>query len=220
MADITAKMVQELREKTGAGMMDCKKVLTEAGGDMAKAEELLKKKGLSSAAKKSSRAATEGVVTSYIHMGGKIGVLLEVNIETDFAARNDAFQALVKDLSMHIAAAAPLYVRREEVPAELVAKETEITKAQLREQKKPEAMLEKIAAGKLDKYFSDIVLMEQPFIKDDKKKVGEVVTDAIAKIGENIQVRRFTRYALGEGLEKKVENYAEEVAKAAAVATK
>ncbi len=220
MADVTAKMVQELREKTGAGMMDCKKVLTEAGGDMAKAEELLKKKGLSSAAKKSSRAATEGVVTSYIHMGGKIGVLLEVNIETDFAARNDAFQALVKDLAMHIAAAAPLYVRREEVPAELVAKETEITKAQLREQKKPEAMLEKIAAGKLDKYFSDIVLMEQPFIKDDKKKVGEVVTDAIAKIGENIQVRRFTRYALGEGLEKKVENYAEEVAKAAAVATK
>jgi elongation factor Ts len=219
-ADVTAKMVQELREKTGAGMMDCKKVLTEAGGDMAKAEELLKKKGLSSAAKKSSRAATEGVVTSYIHMGGKIGVLLEVNIETDFAARNDAFQALVKDLAMHIAAAAPLYVRREEVPAELVAKETEITKAQLREQKKPEAMLEKIAAGKLDKYFSDIVLMEQPFIKDDKKKVGEVVTDAIAKIGENIQVRRFTRYALGEGLEKKVENYAEEVAKAAAVATK
>ena len=220
MADVTAKMVQELREKTGAGMMDCKKVLTEAGGDMAKAEELLKKKGLSSAAKKSSRAATEGAVTSYIHMGGKIGVLLEVNIETDFAARNDAFQALVKDLAMHIAAAAPLYVRREEVPAELVAKETEITKAQLREQKKPEAMLEKIAAGKLDKYFSDIVLMEQPFIKDDKKKVGEVVTDAIAKIGENIQVRRFTRYALGEGLEKKVENYAEEVAKAAAVATK
>lgn len=219
MADITAKMVQELREKTGAGMMDCKKVLTEAGGDMAKAEELLKKKGLSSAAKKSSRAATEGAVTSYIHMGGKIGVLLEVNIETDFAARNDAFQALVKDLAMHIAAAAPLYVRREEVPAELVAKETELTKAQLREQKKPEAMLEKIAAGKLDKYFSDIVLMEQPFIKDDKKKVGEVVTDAIAKIGENIQVRRFTRYALGEGLEKKVENYAEEVAKAAGVAT-
>ena len=215
MAEITAKMVQELREKTGAGMMDCKKTLTEAGGDMAKAEELLKKKGLATAAKKSGRAATEGVVSSYIHLGGKIGVLLEVNCETDFAARNEGFQQLVKDLSMHIAAASPFYVRREEVPGELVASELELVKAQLREQKKPEAMMEKIAAGKLDKFYSDICLLEQPFVKDDKKKVGDVVTDAIAKIGENIQVRRFTRYALGEGLEKKVENYAEEVAKAA-----
>jgi elongation factor Ts len=215
MAEITAKMVQELREKTGAGMMDCKKMLTEAGGDIAKAEELLRKKGLLAAAKKSSRAATEGAIASYIHMGGKIGVLLEVNIETDFAARNEAFQALVKDLAMHIAAAAPLYVRREDVPAELSAKEVEIVKAQLREQKKPEAMLEKIAAGKLDRFYSEICLLEQPFVKDDKKKVGDVVTAAVAKIGENIQVRRFTRYALGEGLETKVENYAEEVAKAA-----
>ena len=218
MAEITAKMVQELREKTGAGMMDCKKMLTEAGGDTAKAEELLRKKGLSAAAKKSGRAATEGAVTSYIHGGGKIGVLLEVNCETDFAARNDQFQALVKDLAMQVAAANPLYVRREEIPAELVARETEQVKAQLREQKKPEAMLEKIAAGKLDKYFSEIVLLEQAFVKDDKKKVGDIVTEAIAKIGENIQVRRFTRFALGEGLEKKVENYAEEVAKAAGVA--
>jgi elongation factor Ts len=215
MAEITAKLVQELREKTGAGMMDCKKMLTEAAGDLGKAEELLRKKGLLAAAKKSSRAATEGAVASYIHMGGKIGVLLEVNIETDFAARNETFQALVKDLAMHVAAAAPLYVRREEVPPELVAKEVEIVKAQLREQKKPEAMLEKIAAGKLEKYYSEICLLEQPFVRDDKKKVGEVVTAAVAKIGENIQVRRFTRYALGEGLEKKVENYAEEVAKAA-----
>lgn len=219
MAEVTAKMVQELREKTGAGMMDCKRMLTEAGGDMAKAEELLKKKGLSAAAKKSSRAATEGAVTSYIHMGGKIGVLLEVNIETDFAARNEAFQALVKDLAMHIAASAPLFVRREEVPAEMVAKEVELVKAQLREQKKPEAMLEKIAAGKLDKYYSEIVLLEQPFVKDDKKRVGDVVTEAVAKIGENIQVRRFARFALGEGMVKKVENYAEEVAKAAGLAT-
>jgi elongation factor Ts len=217
-AEITAKMVQELREKTGAGMMDCKKMLTEAGGDTAKAEELLRKKGLSAAAKKSGRVATEGAVTSYIHGGGKIGVLLEVNCETDFAARNDQFQALVKDLAMQIAAANPLYVRREEIPPELVARETELVKAQLREQKKPEAMLEKIAAGKLDKYFSEIVLLEQAFVKDDKKKVGDIVTEAIAKIGENIQVRRFTRFALGEGLEKKVENYAEEVAKAAGVA--
>ena len=218
MAEITAKMVQELREKTGAGMMDCKKMLTEAGGDTAKAEELLRKKGLSAAAKKSGRAATEGAVTSYIHLGGKIGVLVEVNCETDFAARNDSFQALVKDLAMQIAASNPLYVRREEIPAELVARETEMVKAQLREQKKPEAMLEKIAAGKLDKYFSEIVLLEQAFVKDDKKKVGDIVTEAVAKIGENIQVRRFARFALGEGLEKKVENYAEEVAKAAGVA--
>jgi elongation factor Ts len=217
-AEITAKLVQELREKTGAGMMDCKKMLTEAGGDLAKAEELLRKKGLSAAAKKSSRAATEGAVASYIHMGGKIGVLLEVNIETDFAARNETFQALVKDLSMHIAAAAPRYVRREEVPAGEVAKEVEIFKAQLREQKKPEAMLEKIATGKLEKYYSEIVLLEQPFVKDDKKKIQDVLTEAIAKIGENIQIRRFTRYVLGEGLEKKQENYAEEVAKAAGLA--
>jgi elongation factor Ts len=217
MAEITAKMVGELREKTGAGMMDCKKTLSEAGGDMAKAEELLKKKGLATAAKKSGRAATEGAVASYIHAGGKIGVLLEVNCETDFAARNDGFQQLVKDLTMQIAASAPLFVRREEVPAELVQLELELAKKQLREQKKPEAMLEKIATGKLDKFFSDICLLEQAFVKDDKKKVGDVVAEAIAKIGENIQVRRFTRFALGEGLEKKVENYAEEVAKAAGV---
>jgi elongation factor Ts len=217
MAEITAKMVGELREKTGAGMMDCKKMLSEAGGDMAKAEELLKKKGLAAAAKKSGRTATEGAVASYIHAGGKIGVLLEVNCETDFAARNDGFQQLVKDLSMQIAASAPLYVRREEVPAELVQIELDLVKAQLREQKKPEAMLEKIAAGKLDKFFSDVCLLEQPYVKDDKKKVGDIVTEAVAKIGENIQVRRFTRFALGEGLEKKVENYAEEVAKAAGV---
>ena len=218
MAEITAKMVGELREKTGAGMMDCKKMLTEAGGDMAKAEELLKQKGLATAAKKSGRAATEGAVTSYIHMGGKIGVLLEVNCETDFAARNDGFQQLLKDLSMQIAASNPFYVRREEVPAEIVQSELELMKAQLREQKKPEAMIEKIATGKLDKFFSDVCLLEQVFVKDDKKKVGDIVTAAIAKIGENIQVRRFTRYALGEGLEKKVENYAEEVAKAAGLA--
>jgi elongation factor Ts len=219
MAEITAKMVGELREKTGAGMMDCKKMLTEAAGDMAKAEELLKKKGLATAAKKSGRAATEGAVASYIHAGGKIGVLLEVNCETDFAARNEGFQQLVKDLTMQIAASSPLFVRREEVPAELVQLELELAKRQLREQKKPEAMLEKIATGKLDKWYSEICLLEQAFVKDDKKKVGDIVTEAVAKIGENIQVRRFTRYALGEGLEKKVENYAEEVAKAAGVAS-
>ena len=215
MAEITAKMVQELREKTGAGMMDCKRVLTEAGGDFAKAEELLRKKGLAAAAKKSARAATEGAVASYIHMGGKIGVLVEVNCETDFVARTDAFQQLVKDVAMHVAAAAPLCVRREDVPAELVAKEMEIARSQAREQKKPEAIVEKIATGKVEKYYSEVCLLEQPFVKDDKKKVGDVLTEAVAKIGENIQVRRFARFLLGEGLEKKQQNLAEEVAKTA-----
>jgi elongation factor Ts len=215
MAEVNANMVKELREKTGAGMMDCKKALAEAGGDLVKAEEVLRKKGLSAAAKKSSRAATEGAVASYIHMGGKIGVLVEVNCETDFVARTDGFQALVKDIAMQIAAASPSYVRREEVPAEVVAKEVEIAKAQMRDQKKPEAILEKIAQGKVEKYYEQFCLMDQAFVKDDKKKMSEVLTDAVAKIGENIQVRRFARFVLGEGLEKKQENLAEEVAKAA-----
>jgi elongation factor Ts len=200
--------------------MDCKKALAEAGGDFVKAEEVLRKKGLSAAAKKSSRAATEGAVASYIHMGGKIGVLVEVNCETDFVARTEGFQSLVKDLSMQIAAAAPRWVRREEVPAEIVQKETEIAKAQAREQKKPEAILEKIATGKVEKFYGEFCLLEQAFVKDDKKKIQDVITEAVAKIGENIQVRRFTRYVLGEGLEKKQENLAEEVAKTAAAAQK
>ncbi len=220
MAEVSAQLVKELREKTGAGMMDCKKALAEAGGDFGKAEDVLRKKGLSQAAKKASRAATEGAVASYIHMGGKIGVLVEVNCETDFVARTEGFQSLVKDLSMQIAAAAPRWVRREEVPAEVVAKEVEIAKAQAREQKKPEAIIEKIATGKVEKFYGEFCLLEQPFVKDDKKKIQDVVTEAIAKIGENIQIRRFTRYVLGEGLEKKQENLAEEVAKTAAAAQK
>ena len=215
MAEISASAVQELREKTGAGMMDCKTALTESAGDFAKAEEFLRKKGLASAAKKAGRVASEGAVGSYIHMGGKIGVLVEVNSETDFVARTEAFQALVKDVAMHVAAAAPQYVRREEVPAEAVAKELEIAKAQFREQKKPEAIIEKIAQGKVDKFFSEVCLLEQPFVKDDKKTVQEMINDQVAKIGENIQVRRFSRFVLGEGLEKKSENYADEVAKVA-----
>jgi elongation factor Ts len=211
-AEITAKMVQELREKTGAGMMDCKKALTEVGGDFAKAEDFLRKKGLSAAAKKSSRAATEGAVASYIHMGGKIGVLVEVNCETDFVARGEAFQTLVKDIAMHIAAASPICVRREEVSADLVARELEIARGQAREQKKPEAIIEKIATGKIEKYYSEVCLLEQPFVKDDKKKIQDVITEAVAKIGENIQVRRFARYVLGEGLEKKSGDFAAEVA--------
>jgi elongation factor Ts len=208
-------MVKELREKTGAGMMDCKKALAEAGGDFAKAEDVLRKKGLSAAAKKSSRAATEGAVASYIHMGGKIGVLVEVNCETDFVARTEGFQTLVKDVAMQIAAVAPQWVRREDVPPEVVAKEIEIAKAQMRDQKKPEAILEKIAQGKVEKFYEQACLLDQPFVKDDKKKVKDVVTEAIAKIGENIQIRRFSRFVLGEGLQKKQENLAEEVAKAA-----
>ena len=215
MAEISANAVKELREKTGAGMMDCKKALSEAGGDSAKAEEILRKKGLSAAAKKAGRIASEGAVGSYIHMGGKIGVLVEVNCETDFVARNEAFQALVKDVAMHVAAMAPLYVRREEVPPEVVAKEMEIARAQAREQKKPDPIVEKIAQGKVEKYFKETCLLEQPFVKDDKKTVGEVVTEAVARIGENIGVRRFARFVCGEGLEKRQENLAEEVAKAA-----
>jgi elongation factor Ts len=218
MAEITAKLVQELREKSGAGMMDCKKALTEAGGDLGKAEEVLRKKGLSAAAKKAGRVASEGAVASYIHMGGKIGVLVEVNCETDFVARTAGFQGLVKDIAMQIAAASPLYVKREDVPPEVVSKEMEIARHQAREQKKPEPIVEKIAQGKVDKYYKEVCLMEQPFVKDDKKSMQEVVTEAVAKIGENIQVRRFARFVLGEGLEKKQENLAAEVAKAVGVA--
>jgi elongation factor Ts len=214
-AEVSANVVKELREKTGAGMMDCKKALTESGGDFAKAEEFLRKKGLAAAAKKSSRAATEGAVASYIHMGGKIGVLVEVNCETDFVARTDGFQSLVKDIAMQIAAAAPQYVKREEVPAALIEKEMDIARFQAREQKKPDAIVEKIAQGKVEKFYKEVVLMEQTFVKDDKKTIGDVITEAVAKIGENIQVRRFARFVLGEGLEKKQENLADEVAKAA-----
>jgi elongation factor Ts len=217
-AEVNANQVKELREKTGAGMMDCKKALSEAGGDFTKAEEILRKKGLSTAAKKSTRAATEGAVASYIHMGGKIGVLVEVNCETDFVARTDGFQALVKDVAMQIAAAAPRWVRREEVPQDIVAKEIEIAKAQARDQKKPEAILEKIATGKVEKFYAEFCLLEQPFVKDDKKKVQDMVSEVVAKIGENVQIRRFARFVLGEGLEKKQENLAEEIAKTAAAA--
>jgi len=212
---VSAAQVKDLREKTGAGMMDCKKALAESGGDTAKAEELLRKKGLARAANKAGRVAAEGAVGSYIHMGGKIGVLVEVNCETDFVARTEGFQQLVKDMAMQIAAFNPLYVRREEVPAAVVAKEIEIAKEQVRDGKKPEAILEKIAQGKLEKYYEQVCLLDQPFAKDDKKKVHEVITEAVAKIGENIQVRRFSRFVLGEGIERKKDDLAAEVAKLA-----
>ena len=203
MAEITAALVKQLRDKTGGGMMDCKKALAESGGDFGKAEDFLRKKGLAAAAKRAGRIASEGLVQSYIHMGGKIGVLVEVNCETDFVARTEGFQTLVKDIAMHIAASSPQYVRREDVPQAVIDKELEIGRAQAREQKKPEAVVDKIAQGKLEKYYQEMVLLDQPFVRDDKKSVSELVTDAVAKIGENIQVRRFARFVLGEGLEKK-----------------
>jgi elongation factor Ts len=216
MAEITSAMVKELREKTSAGMMDCKKALEAAAGDMAKAVDWLREKGLATAGKKAGRAATEGMVGHYIHMGGKIGVLVEVNSETDFTARNETFQGLVKDIAMHIAAMNPQYVRREEVPAAVIEHEKGIYKAQLIEQGKPEAMLEKILPGKLEKFFKEVCLLEQGFFKDPegKRSVQDEVTAAIAKIGENLTVRRFVRMALGEGLQKEQKDFAAEVSKA------
>jgi len=218
MAEITAQMVKELREKTGAGMMDCKKALSENGADFAKAEDWLRQKGISKAASKATRQATEGCVEAYIHGGGRIGVLVEVNSETDFAARNDRFRALVKDIAMQIVASSPLYVRREEVDAAHLERERTVLRAQLKEQGKPEAMWDKIVDGKLNKFYSEVCLLEQAFIKDPDKTVQQVITESVAVIGENIQVRRFVRFGLGEGMEKKESDFAAEVAKAAGLA--
>jgi len=211
--EISASMVKELRERTGAGMMDCKKALVESNGDMEKAIEYLREKGIAKAAKKAGRIAAEGIVDAYIHGDGRIGVLLEVNIETDFAAKNEEFRSFVKDIAMQIAAMNPRYVRREEVPAEEIAKEREILKAQAMNEGKPEHIAEKIVEGRLEKFFNEVCLLEQPFIKDNDKTVEEVLKEKIAKIGENINIRRFVRFEKGEGLEKKEENFAEEVMK-------
>jgi len=216
MAEVTAAMVKDLREKTGAGMMDCKKALLESGGDVEKAITWLREKGLATAGKKAGRSATEGAVGSYIHLGGKIGVLVEINCETDFTARNEKFQALVKDVAMQIAWSNPRWLRREDVPESVLAEEKSIHRAQLLEQGKPEAMLEKIIPGKLDKFFKENCLLEQAFFRDPdgKRTVQDEVNAAIAIIGENIQVRRFTRYALGEGLQKETKDFAAEVSAA------
>ncbi|MEW5802778.1 MAG: translation elongation factor Ts [bacterium] len=196
---ISAQQVKELRTKTGIGFMDCKQALEETGGDMEKAVEHLRKKGLATAAKKAGRAATQGAVTSYIHGAGRIGVLVEVNCETDFVARTEAFMELSKDIAMQIAASKPLYVSREDVPAECVEKEKEIIKAQMGDVKKPEEMLQKIIEGKIDKgFYSKVCLLDQPFIKDDSKTVKSLITEKIAQLGENIVVSRFARYELGE----------------------
>jgi elongation factor Ts len=196
--DITSSMVKELRVKTGAGMMDCKEALIAADGDFEKAVDYLRKKGMSAATKRSSKAAKDGAIASYIHMGGRIGVLVEVNCETDFVAKTEAFQAMAKDLAMHVAASNPLYVRSDEIPPEALAREKEIYRSQLIEEKKPEKIWEKIIEGKLKKYFEEVCLIEQKFIKNTDITVGTLVTNMIAQTGENIVVRRFCRFQLGE----------------------
>ena len=198
MAEISANAVKELREKTGAGMMDCKRALTEAGGDFAKAEEVLRKKGLSAAAKKSGRIASEGAVASYIHMGGKIGVLVEVNCETDFVARTDTFKELVKFIAEHIAAAAPVAVDKDQVPQDKVEKERRIFIEQVKTSGKPDHLIEKIVAGKIESYYKDVALVHQAWVREPKKSVGDLIKEASAKLGENIQVRRFVRFQMGE----------------------
>lgn len=211
MAEITAALVKELRERTGAGMMDCKKALAATEGDMDKAIDFLREKGLAAAAKKAGRIAAEGLVESYIHGGGRIGVLVEVNCETDFVAKNDAFKSLVKDIAMHIAAANPSYLRREEVPAAELEHEKMVLSEQARNEGKPEKIIEKMVTGRIEKYYKEVCLLEQPFVKDPDKTISDLITESIAKIGENIAIRRFTRYQLGEGIEKKQEDFAAEV---------
>lgn len=211
MAEITAALVKELRERTGAGMMDCKKALAATEGDMDKAIDFLREKGLAAAAKKAGRVAAEGLVESYIHGGGRIGVLVEVNCETDFVAKTDDFKALVKDIAMHIAAANPSYLRREEVPTAELEHEKMVLSEQARNEGKPEKIIEKMVSGRIEKYYKEVCLMEQPFVKDPDKTISDLITESIAKIGENISIRRFARYQLGEGIEKKQEDFAAEV---------
>ena len=219
MADITPANIKALREKTGAGMMECKKALTEAAGNEERAIEILRERGLASAKKKEGRVAAEGVVGSYIHMGGKVGVLVEVNCETDFVSRGEEFQQLVKDVAMHIAAAEPRYVGREDVTSETLDKERDIAKAQAKNDpknaNKPDQVIDRIVEGRLNKFYEEVVLLDQPFIKDPAKTVGELVTEKIAKTGEKITIRRFARYKMGEGLAKRDDDFGDEVAKLA-----
>ncbi len=210
--EVTAQMVKELRERSGAGMMDCKAALVETKGDIETAVDTLRKKGLAAADKKAGRVAAEGAVGSYIHAGGKLGVLVEVNCETDFVARTDQFQELVRDIAMHIAAAEPRFVRREEVTADVLEREREIYREQTIAAGKPEKMIDKIVDGKVEKFYSEAVLLEQAYVKNPEQTVGQLVIEKIAKIGENIQIRRFSRFRLGEGIEKRKEDFAAEVA--------
>jgi len=219
MGDTSAAAIKALREKTGAGMMECKRALIEAEGAEERAIEILRERGLASAKKKEGRVAAEGVVGSYIHMGGKVGVLVEVNCETDFVARSEEFQQLVKDIAMHVAAAEPRYVSRDEVTLEMLEKERDIARAQAKNDpknaNKPEQVIEKIVEGRLNKFYEEVVLLDQPFIKDPAKTVGELVTEKIAKTGEKVTIRRFARYKMGEGLEKRADDFGDEVAKLA-----
>ena len=209
--EVTAQMVKQLRERTGAPMMDCKAALGESQGDVEKAIDVLRKKGLSQAAKKSGRVTAEGAVGSYIHAGGKIGVLVEVNCETDFVARTEGFQELLRDIAMHIAAADPKFVGREEVTPEVLEREREIFRDQALASGKPANIVDKIVDGKLEKYYSEHVLLEQPFVKDPDKTISPLVAERVGKIGENIKVRRFARFKLGEGIEKRADDFAAEV---------
>jgi elongation factor Ts len=216
MADITAAAVKQLREKTGAGMMECKNALVEAEGNEEKAVDILRERGLASAKKREGRIAAEGIVGSYIHMGGKVGVLVELNCETDFVARGEEFQQLVKDIAMHIAAAEPRYVTREEIPAGVLDKEREIARAQAKNDpkmaNKPDQVIEKIVEGRLNKFYEETVLVDQPFVKAPEKTIAELVTEKTAKTGERIAVRRFTRYKMGEGIERRDDDFSGEVA--------
>ncbi len=198
MSEVNPALVRELRDRTGAGMMDCKRALTEGQGDVEKALVLLREKGLAAAAKKAGRSASEGAVTAYIHAGGKIGVLVEVNCETDFVARTDDFQSLLKELGMQIAATNPRFVRREDVPAEVIEAERAIYRVQAANTGKPPQVVEKIVDGKIEKFYSEACLLEQPFIKEPDRTVGRLITDLVARLGENLVVRRFARFQLGE----------------------
>ena len=210
--EVTSAMVKELRERTGAGMMDCKKALVENNGDMEKAIEFLREKGLAAAAKKAGRIAAEGLVDSYIHMGGKIGVLVEVNCETDFVAKTDQFKALVHDVAMHIAAANPQFLKREEVPTEDLEKEKEILRVQALNEGKPEKIVERMVEGRIEKYYKEVCLVEQPFVKDPDKSITQYTQEVAKAIGATIEPLRFARFERGEGIEKRQENLADEIA--------
>jgi elongation factor Ts len=216
MADITSSAIKSVREKTGAGMMECKSALTEASGNEEQAIEILRKRGLASARKKEGRVAAEGAVGSYIHMGGKVGVIVEINCETDFVARTDEFQQLIKDVAMHIAASEPRFVSREEVPSDALDKEREIARAQAQNDpknaNKPAQVIDKIVEGRLNKFYEEAILLDQPFVKDPAKTIGDLIQEKTAQTGERISIRRFTRYKMGEGLAKRDDDFGGEVA--------
>ena len=210
--EVTATLIKDLRERTGAGMSDCKKALTEVGGDMDKAIDYLRTKGLAKAAKKAGREATEGAVVSYIHGGGRIGVLVEINCETDFVARNEDFQGFTREVALQIAAMSPQFVRKDEVPNDVISREREVLLAKAKESGKPEPVMQKMVDGQISKWMKEICLLDQAWVKNPDKTIDQVQQELIAKIGENIKIRRFVRFELGEGLEKKKSDFAAEVA--------